>query len=66
VLEREVDDAVRVGGAAAQPVEVVQIAAADLRAERGDGLRGGIGAGEADDLVAVGEKFRDDGGGDMA
>jgi hypothetical protein len=31
-----------------------------------DGLSGCIGPGQADDLVAVVEKFGDDGGGDVA
>ena len=35
-------------------------------AERGDGLSGCIGAGQADDPVAVVAKFGDDGGGDVA
>ncbi len=33
---------------------------------RGNGLGRSVGAGEADDLVAVVEQFGDDGGGDMA
>ena len=66
VLEGEVDHAVGLGGGGLQTVEVVEIAAADLGAERGDGLGGGVGAGQADDLVAVVEKLGDDGGGDVA
>ena len=54
--------------AAAWPetVEVVEIAAADLGAEGGDGLSGCVRAGQADDLVAVVQQFGDDGGGDVA
>ena len=49
-----------------QPVEVIEIAAENLGAHRGDGLGGGVGAGKADDLVAVAEELGDDGGGDVA
>ena len=66
VLEGEVDHAVGLSGGGPQTVEVVEIAAAHLGAERGDGLSGCIRAGQADDLVAVVEKFGDDGGGDVA
>ena len=60
------DHAVGLGGGGLQTVEVVEIAAAHLGAEGGDGFCGGIGAGQADDLVAVVEKLGDDGGGDVA
>ena len=60
------DHAVGLSGGGPQTVEVVEIAAAHLGAERGDGLGGCIGAGQADDLVAIAQKFGDDGGGDMA
>ena len=66
VLEGEVDHAVGLGGGRAQAVEVVEIAATNLGAERGDGLSGCVRAGQADDLVAVAQKFGDDGGGDVA
>jgi len=60
------DDAVGLSGSGRQTVEVVEIAAANLGAHGGNGLGRSVGAGEADDLVAVVEKFGDDGGGDMA
>ena len=66
MLEREVDNAVGLSNTCPQTVEVVEIAAAHLRPERRDGLSGCIRAGQADDLVAVVEKFGDDGGGDVA
>ena len=52
--------------AVAQRVEVVEVAAENLGAHRGDGLGGGVGAGQADDLMAVAEELGDDGGGDVA
>ena len=55
-----------VSGAGPQTVQVIEIAAAHLGAERSDGLSGCIGAGQADDLVAVAQKFGDDGRGDVA
>ena len=66
VVVAEVDDAVGGRGAGAQAVEVVEVAAAHLGAERGDRRGGGVGAGEADDLVAGGEQLGDDGGADPA
>jgi hypothetical protein len=61
-----VDHAVGLGGGGLQTVEVVEVAAAHLGAERGDDLSGGIRTGQADDLVAVVEQLGDDGGGDVA
>ena len=66
VLEGEMDDAVGLSGGGRQTVEVVEIAAADLGAHGGNGLGRSVGAGEADDLVAVVEKLGNDGGGDVA
>jgi hypothetical protein len=66
VLEGEVDYAIGLSGGGPQTVEVVEISAAHLGAEHGDGLSGYFRAGQADDLVAVVEKFGDDGGGDVA
>ncbi len=66
MLEGQVDDAVGLGGGGRQTVEVVEIAAAHLGAERRHGLGGGLRAGQADDLVAVVEQLGDDGGGDVA
>jgi hypothetical protein len=60
------DDAVGLSGSGRQTVEVVEIAAEDLGADGGHGLGRRVGAGEPDDLVAVVEKFGDDGSGDMA
>ena len=51
VDERGVDDAVRAGGAGAQAVEVLEIAAMDLGAGGRERRGGLVGAGEADDLV---------------
>jgi hypothetical protein len=66
VVEGEVDHAVGVAGGGLQHFEVIEIAAAHLGAEGGDGRSGCLGAREADDLMAVGEEFGDDGGGDVA
>ena len=52
VLVREVDDPLGVGGAAAQRVEVVEVAAQDRRALRLERGGRGVGAGEPDDLVS--------------
>ena len=49
-----------------QPVEVVEVAAQHLGAQVGDRRGGGVGAGQSDHLVAVGDEFGDDGGGDVA
>jgi hypothetical protein len=51
VLEREMDHTVRLGGGAAQHVEVVQTATAHLDAGRDERGGRGIGAREPDDLV---------------
>jgi hypothetical protein len=64
VLEGEVDDAVGRRGGGAQAFDVVEAAAVDLGAGRGDRLGRGVGAGEADDLVAGSEELGDDGGAD--
>jgi len=65
VVEGEVDDRVRAGRGLAQAVEVTRIAATDLGAE---GLHGGggLGPGEARDLVSGLYKFGDDGRADVA
>ena len=66
MLEGEVDHAVGLGRGGAQAVEVVEVTAAHLGAERGDRVGGGVGAGQADHTVAVAEQFGDDGGGNVA
>ena len=66
MLEGQVDDAVGRRGAGAQAVEVVEAAAVHLGARGGDRLGRGVGAGEADDLVAGIDELGDDGGADPA
>jgi hypothetical protein len=58
VVEREMDDRVHVGGGLAQAVQVVEIAAARLRAEGPHGLDRGVGPGQANDFVAGPKEFR--------
>jgi hypothetical protein len=61
VVVAEVDDAVGGGGrAAAQAVEVVQIAAQNLGAQARDRCGRGIGPGETDNLLPGFEKLADD------
>ena len=64
MLVREVDDGVGVGGAAAQRVEVVEVAAQDRDTLRLQGRRGAVGSGETDDLVTGAEQLVDGGGPD--
>ena len=64
MLVREVGDGVGVGGAAAQRVEVVEVAAQDRDALRLQGRRGAVGPGETDDLVTGAEQLVDGGGPD--
>ena len=52
MVEGCVDDGVRLAGAVAQAFEIVERAAMDLRAHRGEGFRAGLGAGEAEHLMA--------------
>jgi hypothetical protein len=66
VLEGEMDHTVRRCSGAAQRFEVVDGAALHLRAGGGEEGGGGIGAGEADDLMACAEQLGDDGGADPA
>ena len=66
VLEGEVDDPVGRGGGGAQALEVVEAAAVDLGAGRGERVGRGVGAGEPDDLVARVDQLGDDGGADPA
>jgi hypothetical protein len=61
-----VDGPIGLGGGLREAVEVVEIATANLGPECRDGLSRGVGAGEADDIVAVVEKVGDHGGGDVA
>ena len=62
----QVDDAVGLGGATAQAVEVLEVAPQHLGAGVGQGGGGGVGTGEAHDLVPGSAQFRDDGGADEA
>ena len=66
MAEGEVDDAVAFGRCGAQHIKVADIASANLGASGGDGLRGCVGAGEAEDLVIGREQLGDDGGADPA
>jgi hypothetical protein len=66
VVEREMDDAVGVRGALGEPVEVIEVASVDRRAERGHGRRGRVGSREADDVVSGGDELGDDGRTEMA
>ena len=51
VVEGAMDDAVGLGGAAAQTVQVFQVAAMDLGAGGGESLSACVGAGQAQNLV---------------
>ena len=42
MLEREMDDAIRVRGRLSQPVEIIKVTSAHRRAERGHGRRGSV------------------------
>jgi hypothetical protein len=57
---RDVDDTVGVGGRLLEPVEVLEVAATHLRAERGQRRRGGVRPGQAGDLVPGGNELGDD------
>src|SRR5205807_294257 len=48
-------------GALPQDVDVLDVAAQDRGARRGDLVGGGVRAGQAEDLVSLGEEFGDDG-----
>lgn len=56
----DVDDAVGVGGRLLEPVEILEVAATHLRAERGQSRRGGVRPGQAGDLVPGGDELGDD------
>ena len=66
VIVGEVDDAVAVAGPGPQRGRVAQVAAAYLRAQFGDRLGGGVGAGQPDPLVPVAQQLGDDGRADVA
>ena len=66
VLERQVDHPVGVGGRLGQAVGVVDVAALNDGAGRFQPLRRGLGAGQADHLVAGTEQLGDDGRADPA
>ena len=57
---RDVDDAVGVRGRLLEPVEVLEVAATHLRAERGQRRRGRVRPGQAGDLVPGGDELGDD------
>ena len=62
MVERGVNDAVRLGGPAPEAVEVADVPAMDLRAGGGHCRRGLLGASEAKHLVAGVKQLTDDGG----
>jgi len=62
VLERQVHDSVGAGRGVLQPGGVVELAAVHLGAGGGQRGRGGVRAGQPDDLVAGGQQLRDEGG----
>jgi len=66
VDECEVHDSVAGGGGFAQHVEVGEIAAYDVRAERGDSRSRGVGPCQAGDLMAGREEIARDGRTDPA
>ena len=66
VAERQVDHPVGLRGAGAEGVQVGEISPERLGAGRLEGQRGGVGAGEREDGVAVAEELGDDGGADQA
>ncbi len=57
---RDVDDAVGVRGRLHEPFEILEVAAAHLRAERGHRRRGRVRPGQAGDLVPGGDELGDD------
>jgi hypothetical protein len=57
---RDVDDAVGVHGRRLEPVEILEVAATHLRAERGHRRRGRVRPGQAGDLVPGGDELGDD------
>src|ERR1700678_2942729 len=59
-------DAVGVRGRLLEPVEILEVAAAHLRAERGHRRRGRVRPGQAGDLVPGGDELGDDVGTGMA
>ena len=66
VFEREVDDAVGVGGRLSEPVEIIKVTSVRRRAERGHGRGGGVGSRQADDVVSCRDEFGDDRRAEMA
>jgi hypothetical protein len=57
---RDVDDAVGVHSRLLEPIEVLKVAAAHLRAERGQRRRGRVRPGQAGDLVPGSDELGDD------
>ena len=57
---RDVDDSVGVRGRLLEPVEILEVAAAHLRAERGHRRGGRVRPGQAGDLVPGGDELLDD------
>ena len=66
VLVREMDDAVGGRGGLLEARDVVEIPATDLGAGRLERRRRAIRTRQADDLVAGGEQFGDDGGANVS
>ena len=61
MVEGQVDHPVRLGRPALQALQVLERPAIGLRAEGGQGLGAGVGAGEAEHLVAGPDQLRDQG-----
>ena len=57
---RNVEDAVGIRSRLLEPVEILEVAAAHLRAERGQCRRCRVRSGQAGDLVPGGDKLTDD------
>ena len=66
MVEREMDDAVGVGGRHGDPVEVIKVTPVRRRSERGHGRRGRVRSGETDDIVSGSAEFGNDGRAEMA
>jgi hypothetical protein len=66
VLEGQVDDPVRAGGRLGEAVGIVEVSPLDDGAGGFEALRGRLGAGQADHLVAGGDELGDDGRADPA
>ena len=66
MIEGGVDHSIRLARAFAQAFEIIERAAMDLSAGRFQRASSGVGAGEAEHLMARGNKLEDDGRADEA